>query len=94
MTSLPFPNLPSHAGIGLKAEHFQLIFDTQPNLGFFEIHAENYMVDGGYLHHALSQIRAQYPLSIHGVGLSIGGENDLDKDHLGRLAKLIDRYQP
>jgi len=63
-------------------------------VAFVEVHAENYMVDGGPLHHGLGRIRAQYPISLHGVGLSIGGEGPLDQAHIGRLAALIDRYQP
>ena len=93
----PFPRetaLPARAGLGLKPEHFRHIVETWPDLGFFEIHAENYMVDGGPFHHYLTRIRERYPLSIHGVGLSIGGESPLDADHLDRLAALIDRYAP
>ncbi|MBL8480045.1 MAG: DUF692 domain-containing protein [Sterolibacteriaceae bacterium] len=86
--------LPARAGIGLNPEHFSGILDTLPDIGFFEIHAENYMVDGGPFHHYLMRIRERYPLSIHGVGLSIGGEEPLDEAHLDRLAALLDRYQP
>ena len=86
--------MPLRAGIGLKPEHFIEILDTRPTVGFFEIHAENYMVDGGPFHHYLTRIRELYPLSIHGVGLSIGGEQPLDQAHLQRLAALLDRYQP
>ncbi len=87
-------SLPARAGIGLKPEHFRDIVETRPDLGFFEIHAENYMVAGGPFHHWLTRIRELYPLSIHGVGLSIGGEGPLDEAHLDRLAVLLDRYQP
>jgi uncharacterized protein (UPF0276 family) len=86
--------LPARGGLGLKPEHFQTILETRPALGFFEIHAENYMVEGGPFHHYLSRIRRDYPLSIHGVGLSIGGEEPLDEMHLNRLAVLIERYEP
>jgi uncharacterized protein (UPF0276 family) len=86
--------LPARGGLGLKPEHFQTILETRPDLGFFEIHAENYMVDGGPFHHYLTQIRRDYPLSIHGVGLSIGGEGPLDEAHLDRLAALLARYEP
>ncbi len=86
--------MPLRAGIGLKPEHFIEILETRPTVGFFEIHAENYMVDGGPFHHYLTRIRELYPLSIHGVGLSIGGEQPLDQAHLQRLAALLDRYQP
>ena len=81
-------------GVGLRPEHFKEILETRPAIGFFEIHAENYMVAGGPFHHYLERIRADYPLSIHGVGLSIGGEAPLDDTHLDRLAVLLDRYQP
>lgn len=86
--------LPARGGLGLKPEHFRTILETRPDLGFFEIHAENYMVDGGPFHHYLTQIRSHYPLSIHGVGLSIGGDGALDEAHLARLASLISRYEP
>jgi len=86
--------LPPRAGLGLKTEHFQVILETRPDLGFFEVHAENYMVAGGPFHHYLGLIREQYPLSLHGVGLSIGAEGPLDNEHLKRLATLIERYQP
>jgi uncharacterized protein (UPF0276 family) len=81
-------------GIGLKTQHFTEILATWPDLGFFEIHAENYLVAGGPFHHTLGRIRDRYPLSIHGVGLSIGAEGPLDSAHLDRLAALLDRYQP
>ncbi len=67
-------SLPARAGVGLKPEHFREVLDTSPNIGFFEVHAENYMVDGGPFPHFLGRIREHYPLSLHGVGLSIGGE--------------------
>ena len=88
------PGLPHRAGLGLKNEHFTKVLETSPDIGFFEVHAENYMVAGGPFHHYLGLIREQYPLSLHGVGLSIGGEGPLDRAHLARLAALIERYQP
>lgn len=91
---MTLPALPRAGGVGLKPEHFRTILDTRPAIGFFEIHAENYMVAGGPFHHYLERIRADYPLSIHGVGLSIGGEGPLDESHLDRLATLLTRYQP
>jgi uncharacterized protein (UPF0276 family) len=89
-----FTGLPPRSGLGLKTEHFREVLGTQPDIGFFEVHAENYMVAGGPFHHFLGLIRAQYPLSLHGVGLSIGAEGALDLQHLQRLAALIERYQP
>lgn len=88
------PGLPRRAGPGLKHEHFVEVLETAPDIGFFEVHAENYMVAGGPFHHYLGLIREQYPLSLHGVGLSIGGEGPLNREHLARLATLIERYQP
>ena len=88
------PGLPCRAGLGLKSEHFTEVLQTLPAVGFFEIHAENYMVAGGPFHHYLGLIRQQYSLSLHGVGLSIGGEGPLNREHLARLATLIERYQP
>jgi uncharacterized protein (UPF0276 family) len=85
---------PARAGIGLKPQHFTEILATGPDLGFFEIHAENYLVAGGPFHHTLGRIRERYPLSIHGVGLSIGADAPLDVAHLIRLAALLDRYEP
>lgn len=86
--------LPPRAGIGLKPQHFEDIVATRPEVGFFEIHAENYMVAGGPMHHWLQRIRERYALSIHGVGLSIGSEAALDDTHIDRLAALLARYQP
>ena len=86
--------LPVRAGVGLKPQHFRDVLETLPDIGFFEVHAENYMVDGGPFHHYLGRIREHYPLSLHGVGLSIGGEGPLDEAHLDRLAALCARYEP
>jgi uncharacterized protein len=86
--------LPSRCGIGLKPQHFEQVLAQRPALGVFEVHAENYMVEGGPFPHYLSRIRSDYPISLHGVGLSIGGEEPLDEQHLERLARLIDRYRP
>ena len=82
------------AGVGLKPEHAEDIFGGRAQVDFFEIHAENYMGAGGPPHQLLRQIRENYPLSIHGVGLSIGGMQALNQDHLRRLKRLIDTYRP
>jgi uncharacterized protein len=81
-------------GAGLKPEHAVEIFEGSRRADFLEIHAENYMGAGGPPHHLLHRIRADYPLSIHGVGLSIGGTSPLDRAHLLRLKRLVDIYQP
>lgn len=82
------------AGVGLKAAHYRTIIETGPDIGFFEVHAENYMGAGGPPHRYLAEIRNRYPLSIHGVGLSIGADRPLDREHLKRLKQLVDRYVP
>jgi uncharacterized protein (UPF0276 family) len=94
MTATRTATLPFRGGVGLKPEHFRAIVETWPDIGFFEVHAENYMVAGGPFHHYLACIRERYPLSIHGVGLSIGSDGPIDEAHLDRLAALLDRYQP
>lgn len=87
-------DLPARSGLGLKAEHYRGILEQLPDVGFFEIHAENYMGEGGPPHRYLTAIREAYPLSLHGVGLSIGGAGPLDREHLKRLRALNDRYEP
>jgi uncharacterized protein (UPF0276 family) len=96
-SAVPFPSsspedrLPARGRVGLNAEHYRTIIDTAPDLGFFEVHVENYMGAGGPPHRYLSAIRGRYPLSLRGVGLSIGADRPLDKDHLRRLSDLIKR---
>ncbi|MDE2601940.1 MAG: DUF692 domain-containing protein [Bradyrhizobium sp.] len=87
-------SIPLRAGVGLKAEHYREIVQAAPDIGFFEVHAENYMGAGGPPHRYLTAIRERYPLSLHGVGLSIGADRPLDREHLQRLKDLIARYQP
>ncbi|WP_029350912.1 DUF692 domain-containing protein [Bosea sp. 117] len=87
-------HLPRRAGVGFKPEHFTAIDQARQPVGFFEVHAENYMGAGGPPHAQLSRLRADYALSIHGVGLSIGAMQPLDRDHLARLRALCGRYEP
>lgn len=86
--------VPLRAGASFKAGHFADILQAKPDVGFFEVHAENYMGAGGPPHAQLERLRFDYPISVHGVGLSIGGTDDLDTDHLDRLKRFVDRYQP
>lgn len=86
--------LPRLPGVGFKPEHFAAIRADAAGIGFFEVHAENYMGAGGLPHAQLAAIRSDHPLSIHGVGLSIGGARGLDAAHLARLRTLCDRYEP
>jgi uncharacterized protein (UPF0276 family) len=87
-------DIPARAGVGLKAAHYEAVLAERPDLGFFEVHAENYMGAGGPPHHYLEAIRRDWPISLHGVGLSIGGAAPLDEAHLARLKALNERYQP
>ena len=87
-------NLPAHAGVGFKLEHFRDILAAAQPIGFFEVHAENYMGAGGPPHAQLAALRERYALSVHGVGLSIGSMQPLDSDHLARLKVLCNRYKP
>ena len=86
--------LPASAGLGFKPEHFVEITAARGAVGFYEVHAENYMGAGGAPHAMLARLRADHALSLHGVGLSIGGAGTLDPDHLARLKALVDRYEP
>jgi uncharacterized protein len=86
--------LPARAGVGFKPMHFRDILTAARPVGFFEVHAENYMGAGGPPHAHLRALRERYALSVHGVGLSIGSMQPLDRDHLARLKTLCDRYQP
>jgi uncharacterized protein (UPF0276 family) len=81
-------------GVGLKHEHADDALSGMHAIDFFEVHAENYMGDGGPPHHFLREVRSRYPLSLHGVGLSIGAAGRLDPAHLARLRRLVDHYQP
>src|SRR5664279_5101002 len=87
-------NLPACAGVGFKPVHFREILATTQPIGFFEVHAENYMGAGGPPHAQLGALRERYALSLHGVGLSIGSTRAPDRDHLMRLRRLCDRYAP
>lgn len=82
------------AGAGLKPEHQRHVLDARPDVGWFEVHAENYMGAGGPPHHFLECVRALYPLSVHGVGLSIGSAGGMPPGHLARLKSVVNRYQP
>ena len=86
--------IPPRAGVGLKPEHYRAVLASEPDLGWFEVHAENYMGAGGPPHRYLTAIRERYPLSLHGVGLSIGAARPLDREHLKRLKHLVERYEP
>ncbi|MBU6478090.1 MAG: DUF692 domain-containing protein [Xanthomonadaceae bacterium] len=86
--------VPVAAGIGLRAPHVERVLCERPGIAWLETHSENLFAAGGRLQSALERIRADYPLSLHGVGLSLGSADRLDAAHLQRLAALVDHYQP
>ena len=86
--------LPNSAGIGLRAPHVAHVLAARPPISWFEVHSENYFADGGPALAALERIRTDYPVSLHGVGLSLGSTDPLDTAHLAKLARLVDRIQP
>jgi uncharacterized protein len=97
-TAIPL-RFPAHpiaglAGTSFKHEHLPAILAGGNQGGFFEVHAENYMGAGGPPHHALERVRRDHPISLHGVCMSIGGPQPLDKAHLERFRSLVERYEP
>ncbi len=86
--------LPPRPGVGFKPQHFQDLLDEPGPVAWLEIHAENYMGAGGRPLAQLRHLAERFPISVHGVGLSIGGEAGLDPDHLARLKALCDWVQP
>jgi uncharacterized protein (UPF0276 family) len=91
---------PAHAldrravGIGLRAPHYQALLEERPALGFLEVHSENFFADGGPALAWLERFRADYALSLHGVGLSLGSTDPLDARHLRKLRALVERFEP
>lgn len=80
-------------GIGLRSSHYEEILETLPDIGWLEIHPENYFC-GGVHKHFLDQIAQHYPLSMHAVGLSLGADQDVSTEHIKNLKILVDRYNP
>lgn len=85
---------PDAAGIGLRASHYAAIFEDQPALGFLEVHSENFFHAGGASMRVLERARKDYPISLHGVGLSIASGDALSVAHLEQLANLVERVEP
>jgi uncharacterized protein (UPF0276 family) len=86
--------IPARAGIGLRAQHHLTILAEAPAVAWFEAHTENYFADGGPHVYALEKIRANYPLSLHGVGLSLGSTDPLNIDHLTKVRRAAERFEP
>jgi len=85
---------PGSAGIGLRAPHYAELLERRPALAFLEVHSENFFAAGGAPLDWLERFRAYYPLSLHGVGLSLGSADPLDERHLAKLAALAARFEP
>ena len=79
--------IPPRSGIGLRAEHYRDLLERRPPLAFVEVHSENYFGAGGAPHYFLEQARAHYLISLHGVGLSLGSSDPLDREHLRRRSR-------
>ncbi|MEQ9811811.1 MAG: DUF692 domain-containing protein [Azospirillaceae bacterium] len=86
--------IPARAGVGLRHPHVTGFLRERPAVGWLEVHTENYMSAGGPRRAALERLRSDYPLSCHGVGLSLGSAEGLDEDHLARVAEVVDRFEP
>ncbi|WP_019616670.1 DUF692 domain-containing protein [Psychromonas ossibalaenae] len=82
------------AGIGLRAPHYKDILNLQPDIGFLEIHSENYFNPDSQNHFYLHQIAQHYPMSFHGIGLSLGSSEPICTKHLSKLKQLVDIFQP
>jgi len=81
-------------GLGLRTDHYQAVLDERPDVDWFEVLTENYMVDGGKPLYYLDRIRADYPMVMHGVSMSIGSTAPLDENYLRQLKSLIERIEP
>ena len=94
MTNLAHQGIPARAGIGLRAPHYREILDRLPDTGWLEVASENYFGDGGQPLYYLERVRKHYPLSLHGVGMSLGSAEGLNREHLRKLKALIERFTP
>jgi uncharacterized protein len=91
--SFPGP-IPARAGIGLRSVHHQALLDQRPAVGWIEAHTENYFHEGGVAARALERARANYPLSLHGVGLGLGSVDGVDRGHLARVKRAVAHFEP
>jgi hypothetical protein len=86
--------IPSREGIGLRTPHYRDMLERLPEVGWLEVHSENYFCAGGQPLRVLARLRQHYPISLHGVGLSLGSADGLNRDHLARLKSLAGRVEP
>ncbi len=91
---VPLGPIPARAGIGLRSIHHDALLRERPPVGWIEAHTENYFHEGGAAARALLNARANYPVSLHGVGLALGSIDGLDRAHLTRVREAIRRYEP
>lgn len=89
------PDLPAPGcGIGLRREHYELVLRDRPSVPWFEVVTENFMGDGGRPRHLLESVRSDYPIGLHGVSLSIGSDEPVNRPYVRRLKELVDRIDP
>ena len=88
----PASTIPANVGIGLRTPHYRELLETLPPIGWFEVHSENYFGDGGQPPFFLEKFRCHYPMSSHGVGLSLGSTDPLNVTHLKKLKNLVVRF--
>jgi uncharacterized protein (UPF0276 family) len=88
------PPMVSYSGIGLRSPHYQQVLTTLPAVNWWEVHSENFFSNGGITQHVLTKIREHYPVSFHGVGLSLGSASPLNAEHLSSLKQLVKRFDP
>lgn len=86
--------IPASVGIGLRPPHYRQVLEETPGIEWFEVHSENFFCAGGELPDVLDRVRRDYPISLHGVGLSLGTSDTLNRNHLQQLKQLIARVQP
>lgn len=86
--------LPVRAGIGLRTPHMPALLESRPGVAWLEVHSENYFAEGGRAVTELLQLRRDYPLSLHGVGLSLGSPDPLNREHLAKLKRAVERFSP
>jgi len=86
--------IPARAGIGFRSVHHHALLDQRPAIGWIEAHTENYFHEGGAAARALERARANYPLSLHGVGLGLGSAEGIDREHLARVKRAVERFEP
>jgi uncharacterized protein (UPF0276 family) len=87
-------SIPAQAGIGLRSPHHEVILSQRPAVGWLEAYSENFFSPGGTHIDQLERLRAHYPLSLHGVGLSLGSTDPIDRIHLNNLKRVVARFEP